>query len=205
MKHAFATLVLLLSSVAPVVAQTWQVTAEKVAKSIVYLEMDGPDAEPSGSCTGITIDKEVVLTAAHCYTPSMRASGIPITKVLFRDTKYDLLVLSVEKLDSEIMALASENPKVGQEVASYGYGYGLEIPLFRISHISADKVVAPEVGIGGPYLVIDAAFVGGQSGGPVFNLMGEIVMIVQMGTDRVGIGRGVEALRDKIGKYAAQK
>ena len=44
-------------------------------------------------------------------------------------------------------------------------------------------------------------FVPGQSGGPVVNEKGEVVMIVQMGTNIVGLGVGTETIRDKVGRF----
>jgi S1-C subfamily serine protease len=48
---------------------------------------------------------------------------------------------------------------------------------------------------------VDAAFVGGMSGGPLVNARGEVVMIVQMASDRIGLGRGIEQIRDRVGRY----
>jgi S1-C subfamily serine protease len=54
---------------------------------------------------------------------------------------------------------------------------------------------------GGPFVMIDAAYVGGQSGGPCINIQGEVVSIVQRASNLVGIGVGAEKLRDRIGKF----
>jgi S1-C subfamily serine protease len=109
-------------------------------------------------------------------------------------------VLSIEDSDRPALKLAKENPKVGDEAASFGYGYGLERPLFRLTHISAETYI-PYDGIGGPLFMTDATFVPGQSGGCVVNAAGEVVMMVQMGTNSVGMGVGADTLRQKVGKY----
>ncbi len=195
---------ILLLSTSIVSAQTsWSPVAELVAKSIVYLE------GTSGSCTGFVINAEVkehdedldyILTAAHCQQQQLFADQQP-TQVAWKDTKKDLMVLKVEDLHRPALKLARENPKIGEEVASYGFGYGLERPIFRIAHISDDRVYIPEGGIGGPLFALDSGLVPGQSGGPVVNARGEVVMIVQLTTQYVGLGAGTKTLDDKVGKF----
>jgi S1-C subfamily serine protease len=185
----------------------WTPIADKLAKSVVYIESKG------GSCTGFIInadahnkDKEDVdylLTAAHCDGAELYADQT-VTHVLWKDTKKDLMVLEVSDLNRPALRLAKENPKIGDEVASYGFGWGLERPMFRTAHVSDDNTYIPEDGIGGPFMVIDAQFVGGQSGGPVVNLAGEVVLIVQRGGGGVGIGVGAEVMKAKAGRYFAK-
>jgi hypothetical protein len=111
------------------------------------------------------------------------------------------MVLEVADLARPALRLAKNNPKIGDEVASLGYGWGLERPMFRTTHISDDETYIHEDGIGGPFMVTDDVFVGGQSGGPAINHAGEVVMIVQRGGGGVGMGVGAEMLRAKVGRY----
>jgi S1-C subfamily serine protease len=184
----------------------WNPVADKLAKSVVYIE------STAGSCTGFVIadakgkdkeDVDYVLTAAHCDGPSLYVDQA-VARILSKDVKKDLMVLEVPDLNRPALKLASSNPKIGDEVASYGYGWGLERPMFRTAHVSDDNTYIPEEGIGGPFMVIDAQFVGGQSGGPVVNAAGEVVMIVQRGGGGVGLGVGAEVIRSKAGKYFAK-
>ncbi len=183
----------------------WTPIADKLAKSVVYLET------AKGSCTAWIInadapkqkdepDKDYLLTAAHCDGDKMYVDQ-SAAKVIAKDTKKDLLVLEVDDLDRPALHLAKANPKQGEEVLSFGYGYGLERPMARVTHIADDDTYIPEGGIGGPLMVTDAAFVAGQSGGPVINAAGEVVMIVQLGTDVVGMGVGAEMIKSKTGRY----
>jgi len=185
-------------------AADWIPLADKLGKSVVYIE------NTSGSCTGFVInadatnkdkeDVDYILTAAHCNGEGLYVDQTA-AKVLWLDTKKDLMVLEVSDLNRPALKLAKDNPKVGDEVASLGYGWGLERPMFRTAHVSDDDTYIPEDGIGGPFIVIDAQFVSGQSGGPVINTAGEVALIVQRGGGAVGIGVGAEVIRSKTGKY----
>jgi S1-C subfamily serine protease len=200
-KILFSFLAALLLSVTTFAAD-WTVVAEKLAKSVVYIETS------SGSCTGFVIntkagekgDKDYVQTAAHCEGDDMYADNEK-AKVVHKDTKKDLLVLEIDDTGRPALQLAKENPKLGEEVASYGYGWGLEEPMFRRASVSVEKMYIPEDGIGGPFVALDSQFVPGQSGGPVVNAAGQVVLIVQRGGGGVGIGVGAEILKSKVGKY----
>jgi S1-C subfamily serine protease len=198
----FAAVALLTAlTAAPALAQ-WQPVAEKVAKAIVTIGKDDTH------CTGFVINtragekgnKDYVLTADHCDSANLLADNNP-AKVIYKDAKKDLLVVEVEDTGRPALKLAKKNPKIGDEVASYGYGFALERPMFRVTHIADDDTYIPEEGIGGPFIVTDAVFVGGQSGGPVVNTEGDVVMIVQRGGSGVGLGVGAEVIKSKVGKY----
>jgi S1-C subfamily serine protease len=192
---------------APMFAADWTRAVEALAQSTVYIETKG------GSCTGFVIntvkrDKErtktVIMTAAHCDGPELYADQTP-AEVVWKDTKKDLMLLEVNDLKKQALALAPADPVIGDIVASYGFGYSLERPLFRVAHISDDSTYIHEGGVGGPFFVIDAAFVGGMSGGPVVNQDGEVVMIVQRASDRVGLGIGAKTIRQKTKRFWASQ
>ena len=200
----FWIMVLLASYALRTFAADWTPIADKLGKSVVYIE------NTHGSCTGFVInsdaknkdkeDVDYILTAAHCEGDDLYADQTA-AKVIWKDTKKDLMVLEVSDLNRPALKLAKDNPKVGDEVASLGYGWGLERPMFRTAHVSDDDTYIPEDGIGGPFIVIDAQFVPGMSGGPVINAQGEVALIVQRGGNAVGIGVGAEIIKGKTGKY----
>lgn len=185
-------------------ATEWAPLVKELAKSVVAIERDSNGT----SCTGFVIhakirkeDKDLtyVLTAAHCEAPKLWADQAEAA-VVAKNTEKDLLVLAVEHLDRPALKLAKDDPNVGDQVGAFGHGYGLEKPIFRLTHISAQTYI-PYQGIGGPLYMTDSTFVGGMSGGPVINAAGEVVMMVQRGTDSVGIGVGADTMRSKIGRY----
>ncbi len=191
-----AAFLLFLSNPLQLHADSWSSIATTLAKSVVYIETT------EGSCTGMVInaEKDYVLTAAHCDGTKMYADH-SVAEVVAKDTTKDMLVVHVKDLKRPALQLALANAKVGDEVVSYGYGYGLERPMLRVTHVADDKTDIPYEGIGGPLMVYDTTFVPGMSGGPVVNAMGMIIGIVQRGTDSVGLGFGAEMIREKMGKY----
>jgi hypothetical protein len=127
----------------------WSGVADTLSKSVVYIESKG------GSCTGFVInakatnkdkeDVDYILTAAHCEGAELYADQTA-AHVLWKDTKKDLMVLEVANLDRPALKLAKDNPKIGEDVASYGYGWGLERPMFRTAHVSDGGGVGIGVG-----------------------------------------------------------
>jgi S1-C subfamily serine protease len=198
-KLLFALVFLFLAT--PVAAQDWSDTIKLVENAIVYIESD------EGSCTGfvVNIAKKYVMTAAHCDGEKLwidRVAG----KVISKDTKKDLLVIQVEHLDPTrtVLQISTSEPKIGQEVVSAGYGYGLERPFYRKSMISDTAVMIPEDGVGGPYVGVDSGYIGGQSGGPVVNAAGEVVSIVQRASDKLGIGVSAKVIRERMGRFLTE-
>lgn len=195
--------VLGLSLMVPLQAADWSDVVKQVEKSIVYLEGS------SGSCTAwvINVEKHYLLTAAHCDQESIWVDRVKAT-VIAKDTKKDLMVLEAKELDPArpALKLAAKNPGRGQEVMSAGYGYALERPFFRKASVQDDQLMIPEAGIGGPYISTDASFVPGQSGGPVVNIDGEAVAIVQRGDGgTTGLGVGAELIRTLMGRFFSAK
>lgn len=200
MKRIIATLALFAALWVPLSATDWAPIIKTVEKSLVWIEIGD-----EGACTGFVIDqaRHYVMTAAHC---SPGEKGIlwadrVTARIVSRDTKKDLLVIEVKDIDPTrpALKLAASNPERGQEVMSAGYGFALERPFFRQTHIQDDMLTGIE---GGPYISTDSSFVGGQSGGPVVNILGEVVMIVQRGDNgTTGLGVGVDIIRERMGRF----
>ena len=181
-------------------ASVWTPIASQLELSVVRIDVHR-EGSRSGHCTGFVInaEKNYVLTAAHCDGEKLLVDGAPAYRIFIEEQK-DIMVLQVPGVEGGVaVTLAKRDPKRGDEVASFGYGLGLEDPVFRIAHVSNTGLNIE--GLSGPFILVDSAFVGGQSGGPVVNTRGEVVMIVQRGSDGFGLGIGVEIIRSKIRRY----
>jgi S1-C subfamily serine protease len=176
-------------------APDWVVVAERLEESVMQI---------SDTCSAFSIDddRDYVLTAKHCTpddpTKPTIVDLVP-AKVVADDVQYDFTVLHVPGMDKRALALAEDEPKAGTEVISLGYGMGLKKWMFRHAWVSNRQLSIPD--LDGEWIMIDGAFVGGQSGGPVVNAAGEVVAVVQRANSTTGIGRGSDMIRKRVGKY----
>jgi serine protease Do len=197
--RTIVTLILSIVTLVPVSAQDWASVISDTLKSVVYIETD------DGSCTGFIVDtkRKYVMTAAHCISKDIwldRVEG----RLVSKETRRDLAIYEVKELDpaKPALRLADDDPEVGQEVVSLGYGMGLERPMARKAMVSDTRVEI--TGIDGAFIGLDSAFIGGQSGGPVVNSKGEVVMIVQRASGTMGIGVAASVIREKMGRFWAK-
>ena len=199
MRRVLFILLVSVLSILPLSAADWSSTVKLVESSLVFIQVGD-----RGGCSGnvINTEKKYVLTAAHCKDKEMWVDRVKGT-VIALDVQKDLMVLKVEDLDPTrtALTLAGKNPGVGEEVLANGYGYALVRPLVRFSRISDNEMQIPEGGIGGPMCATDATFVGGMSGSAVVNHKGQIVMMVQRGSNSVGIGVCADTIRERMGRF----
>jgi S1-C subfamily serine protease len=178
-------------------AEPWHLVVKRLLeKSVVQL---------SANCSGFVVNEpeDYVLTARHCG-PDNPADPLVVDsipgKIVYTDVHKDLVVVHVPGLDKPALRFASTAPQYGQELASFGYGGGYETPMLRRAYIAQPKALVPDAGPG-EWVMVDAGFVGGQSGAPAVNPEGEVVMIVQMSSQLMGIGRSADLIKDRVGKY----
>jgi serine protease Do len=93
-------------------------------------------------------------------------------KIVGTDSRTDLALLKIEpKKPLTVLKFAAKQPRVGEWVLAVGNPFGLG------GTVTAGIVSALARNIGGPYdyMQIDAAVNHGNSGGPTFNLEGDVV------------------------------
>lgn len=136
-----------------------------------------------------------ILTCAHLFTVgpntnirAMRVDGstVPAT-LLYISTGMDLGLLKIEKTPYGYARLAEDRLEIGQEVLAIGYPMGLP---FSVSHgiISAFRRGFDE---GYDFTQDDAAVNPGNSGGPLFNLSGDVIGITTLKNEGEGISFAV--------------
>jgi S1-C subfamily serine protease len=201
-KRFLVTSLFLFTLVPKLMATDWSEVVKRAEKSVVWLQVG-----ESGGCTAFIINQveHYLLTASHCKPSEHEAlwADNVQAKIVFLDPKRDLMVIEADFIDPTrpALKLAEKNPVIGQEVMSIGYGFALERPFFRQAHIQDDAMKLPGVD-GGPFVSTDTAFVGGQSGGPVVDVAGHVVLIVQRGDGgTTGLGVGVETIREHVGRF----
>jgi S1-C subfamily serine protease len=178
-------------------ANEWTAVVEKLGQSVVTVT-----GKTGGWCSAWVIDqtRNHVATMFHCKSELMYVDGIPAT-LIKQEPKRDLLVLLVPNLDKPALPLAAKDPHVGDAVACFGHGYGLETPMLRVGTVGDVNTDVEEKGWPGPLVSVDIAFEGGMSGGPCVNQAGEVVMMIKGSTDRRGVGPGAKLIRDRIKSF----
>ncbi len=97
-------------------------------------------------------------------------------KILGTDEKTDIAVIKIDGTDLPVVKLGqSKDVKVGEWVAAIGAPFGLENTVTQgiVSAISRDLPGDQYV----PFIQTDAAVNPGNSGGPLFNMKGEVIGI----------------------------
>jgi S1-C subfamily serine protease len=109
---------------------------------------------------------EVELLDGHKY----------VGKTLFRDKKNDLALIKIDAANLQAVKLGdSDSVELGEWVVGIGNPYGIgQSVMFGI--VSAQRRQIPGSGYP-PLIQIDAAMNLGNSGGPLFNLEGEVIGI----------------------------
>jgi S1-C subfamily serine protease len=139
----------------------------------------------SSIATGFAIDSNgAVATCHHVIADSsekslvvmtMDGKVLPVTEVIASDASNDLAVIRVPGLDVPPLPINPDG-QVGQDVAVISHPDGRLWSLTRGSvtrhSIERDRNSATEI------FEISADFAGGSSGGPVFDLQGNVVAIV---------------------------
>jgi serine protease Do len=148
------------------------------------------------SSDGFIVTNNHVVQNAKTVTVTMLDGKLLDAKVVATDPKTDLAVIKVdEKGDYPFVTFAAEKPRIGDWVVAIGNPYGLG------GTVTAGIISADGRDIGdGPYdrfLQIDAPINRGNSGGPTFNMQGQVVgvntAIYSPSGGSVGIGFAIPA------------
>jgi len=144
-----------------------------VLPSVVKLKMDN-----GGLCTGVVVANDRIVTNRHC---TEGASQFLVTlydgrkfeaKLVGRAQSVDVALLSIDAPDLSIAKIGdSDKVRVGNDVILIGHPFGMDWSVTR-GIVSALNRSIPEFGV---FTQTDAALNPGNSGGPLFNLQGEVI------------------------------
>ena len=196
MKKVLASILVLLLAV-PISAPAfeWPSVAEKALQSVVSLESNG-----RLQCTAFSINesRRLFMTAAHCNGENLTLGGEIAWSVYFNEAE-DIMVLQSEGIVKPALK-PGKLPKVGQDIASIGFGYGFKEPMFRTGRVS--KVQAPFDDIG-EFMETDFSIIGGMSGGPMIDQDGKVIAINQRGNMQISLGKNIRQILELTRQYWA--
>jgi S1-C subfamily serine protease len=170
---------------------------EQVKPSVVVLRTEETLIDPGDQSrkmstesqgSGVLIEGGRILTAAHVVQAADRVlvyfhDGQEIeANIIASSLQSDVALLQLNRMPENPVAARmgdSDKVKIGEQIFIIGAPYGLAYTL-TVGHISG-RIAPNEIGngfAGMEFLQTDAAINQGNSGGPMFNLKGEVIGIV---------------------------
>jgi S1-C subfamily serine protease len=148
--------------------------------------VDEPNSR-SGYCSAFSIDekRQHFLTAAHCNEGTLFIEDKPAI-VLYVDTVNDVMVVKAQV--SRPALRVGQTPKPGAALMAYGYAFGAGArAMVGIVAAMGYEVPRPDIAavFPGKWMVVDFILIGGMSGGPMVDINGRVIGVVQwtMGPD----------------------
>jgi serine protease Do len=164
----------------------------------------GPFAPPDsggqllrGAGSGFIVSGDgYILTNAHVVADADEVTVRLIdrrefqAKVIGTDARTDVAVLKIEARDLPVVRIGNEAAlRPGEWVLAIGSPFGLENSVTAGIVSATSRAVSSEVNV--PFIQTDVAVNPGNSGGPLFNLRGEVVGINSMIFSRTGGYMGI--------------
>jgi serine protease Do len=189
-------------------AQTVRQVFEKVTPSVVVVRARGREVTTSGQTrftetgSGVLVSADgKVMTAAHVVHALDEVSvefvgGETVTaRIMASEPAADLSLLQLDRVPPGASAAPmadTSTVRVGDPVIVVGAPYGLSYSL-SVGHISArwpPNTVYPTMPLA-EFFQTDAVINTGNSGGPMFNLRGEVIGIVSHNISKSGGSEGL--------------
>ncbi len=156
------------------------------------------------SANGHILTNEHVLRNGKYIEVELLGGRKFIGKALLRDSRNDLALLKIEATNLHPVKMGdSESVELGEWVLGIGNPYGIGQSIM-IGIVSAQKRTIPGSGYP-PLIQIDAAMNLGNSGGPLFNLDGEVIginTILLWKSQGIGFATPINIAREFLDKKA---
>lgn len=148
---------------------------EMVEQSVVQVVQLNCKNQIISRASGFIVgDGRLVLTCSHCCNPHV-ANGrlynnhVQLGRIIINDIQNDIAVLEFEdKLGEPLKVVDSSYLKIGNDVFTIGFPY----------HGSKTLIVGNVASFENEFIKINASVNNGNSGGPLFNLNGEVIGVV---------------------------
>ena len=159
-------------------------------------------ADGGGLGSGVLISQSGrILTAAHVVEAADRVrirfegGAVVPARVIASDPLADLALLQVTQVPQDAVAARigdSDKVEVADQVFVVGAPYGISETL-SVGYVSARRTARAELGDSASVELFqtDAAIAPGNSGGPMFNMQGEVIGIVSRIVSRSGGSEGI--------------
>jgi len=193
---------------APAAAQDLRKIFKEVSPSVVVIRAKGQEVTSAGTSrfsetgSGVLISQDgKVMTAAHVVhamsdiSVEFLGGETVAAKVVASEPAADLSLLQLERVPpgARVARLADSNTvQVGEQVVIVGAPYGLSYSLSAgwISARWAPNTVYKEIPLA-EFLQTNATINTGNSGGPMFNLGGEVIGLVSHNISKSGGSEGL--------------
>jgi len=165
--------------------------AGKSAKTAIQSVFRIIDIENGSGGTGFLHKSGKIITAAHVVANPHKdklkivlsdQTILNVTDVVI-DSDHDLALVTPEKAISKppLSITRATSIPVGMQVTTWGFpaGYNGLVPLLTVGYVAGVDVISPRPGILVSKYVVNAAFNGGNSGGPLLNMEdGSVIGVV---------------------------
>ena len=194
--------------VAPELRQLEQQVMQTVAAvkdSVIAIELVGPDQQTIGSGSGVIVDPSgLIFTAAHVVDGHQFARAI-----LADGSKHEITILGMNRYKDAAVCMFSDTTlswpysplgnsdetDVTDWVIAIGHSRGYDET--RTAPVRFGRVRAHNPG---RYLTTDCPLIGGDPGGPLFNIQGEVIAINSSinGLARFNVHAGISGFIDDL-------
>ena len=156
-------------------------SAKEAIVTIVMANNDEPIARGSGflvsSDGAIVTNYHVIAEGNVAVVKFSDGTVLPVDGVLAADKVRDLAIIKIHGRKFQALTLGnSDRIQIGEDVVAIGNPLGLELTVSN-GILSGRRTVEKD---GGEFLQITAPISHGSSGGPLFNMAGEVVGITSM-------------------------